>query len=144
MISMPVELEARIREEGEKAYPEECCGFIMGRDEGGSRFGENIMALENAREGNARRRRFRIAADEFIRAEREASAQGRDIIGIYHSHPDHPAFPSEYDRENSLPFYSYIILSVVEGRSGECKSYLLETDRSSFREEAITLSRDLN
>ncbi|MDR1535103.1 MAG: M67 family metallopeptidase [Planctomycetota bacterium] len=141
MIHIRADLEARIREEGEKAYPDECCGFVLGRDEKGGRVAEAVMVLGNAREGIARRRRFRIEADDFVRAENEAFKQGWDIIGIYHSHPDHPAVPSEYDRENSLPFYSYVIVSVAGGRSDECKSYILEDDRTCFREEEITRAR---
>ncbi|MDR2051542.1 MAG: M67 family metallopeptidase [Deltaproteobacteria bacterium] len=134
---IPADIEKRLREEGEKAYPEECCGFVLGHDEKDVRFAEELIVLENARKGSARRRRFSIEADEFMRAEREASVRGREITGIYHSHPDHPALPSEYDKEHALPFYSYVILSVAGGKAGEVKSFVLEADRSSFAEEKI-------
>jgi proteasome lid subunit RPN8/RPN11 len=140
-LNIPAELARRLREEGEKAYPEECCGFVLGRDADGVRFAESLIALDNAREGSARRRRFRLEAEDFLRAEKEATARNLEIAGIYHSHPDHPALPSEYDKEHALPFYSYIILGVAGGKAGEIRSFVLKTDRSSFVEEEIVFDR---
>jgi proteasome lid subunit RPN8/RPN11 len=138
VITLARALEAAIHAEGEKAYPNECCGVLLGtQDAAGVRHVETLLPIDNARESEEQYHRFRIEADDFIRAESEARAQGRDVLGFYHSHPDHPALPSEYDREYALPFYSYIIVSVTKGKAGLLTSWELTLDRSRFVEETI-------
>jgi proteasome lid subunit RPN8/RPN11 len=152
MFKLNVEAEQRIRKEGEKAYPNECCGFLLGARgaEGLSADGEKradyVLTVENAREAGEQYHRFVITPEDFMRAEREAAKQGREIFGIYHSHPDHPAKPSDYDREHALPFYSYLILAVEAGRAGDLTSWELSNDslggdRNQFTEEEITIWR---
>jgi proteasome lid subunit RPN8/RPN11 len=140
MIALKAETERRIREEGEKAYPDECCGFLLGRfnDDGGRR-AETIIPVANAREAEEQYHRFVIRPEDFMRAEKEARRQNRDIIGIYHSHPDHPARPSEYDREQAMPFYSYVIVAVEAGRAAELTSWELADNREQFFEEEATI-----
>jgi proteasome lid subunit RPN8/RPN11 len=140
--------ERRIREEGEKAYPNECCGFLLGaRDAGGAavsggeRRADILLTVENARETGEQYHRFVITPEDFMRAEREAIRLNREIFGIYHSHPDHPAKPSDYDREHALPFYSYLILAVAAGKATELTSWKLAGDRDQFLEEKITIWR---
>jgi proteasome lid subunit RPN8/RPN11 len=138
MILVSGEVERLVRAEGEKWYPDECCGLLLGRiDENGRRRVEDIMPAPNAGQAEERCRRFRIEPDEFMRAEKRARLRGLDVIGFYHSHPDHPAAPSEYDREQALPFYSYVILSVRKGVAAEISSWELSGDRALFNHEKL-------
>ncbi|MDR2850923.1 MAG: M67 family metallopeptidase, partial [Desulfovibrio sp.] len=118
MTELPSDKQHAIRLEGEKAYPGECCGFLLGVFEAtGPRHIVDILPMCNARETEAQHNRFLIAPVDFMRAERHARAAGLEIVGFYHSHPDHPALPSDYDREQALPFYCYIIVSVNKAKA---------------------------
>jgi proteasome lid subunit RPN8/RPN11 len=140
VILLKAEAEKLVREAGEGAYPNECCGFLLGGfSAGGEKQAELVLAVENTREAGERYHRFVISAEDFMRAEREARKLEKEIVGIYHSHPDHPARPSDYDREHALTFYSYLILAVKAGRAGELTSWELNDDRTQFMEERITL-----
>jgi proteasome lid subunit RPN8/RPN11 len=139
MIILGAEAERRILEEGEKAYPDECCGFLLGRQTDGKKQADFVLAVENAGESGEQYHRFVITPEDFMRAEKEAVRQGREVFGIYHSHPDHPALPSDYDREHALPFYSYLILAVEAGKAGELTSWELTDDREQFTEEEIRI-----
>jgi proteasome lid subunit RPN8/RPN11 len=142
VILLRAEAEKRIRQEGERAYPNECCGFLLGPSAtAGEKQADMVRAVENAWEAGERYHRFVITPEDFMRAEREARQQEREIVGIYHSHPDHPARPSDYDKEHALPFYSYLILAVQAGTAGELTSWELHSDRNQFMEEDITLWR---
>ncbi len=90
-----------------------------------------------APERESERNRFLIDPAEVRRVERESRARGLDIVGFYHSHPDHPARPSRYDRDHALPWYSYVIIAVEAGEAGPIASWTLREDRSSFEEEAV-------
>ncbi len=133
----PKALEA-IREHGHQAYPEECCGALLGTAGNGSARVERIARMENARR-DERRRRFVIEPLEYARVERQADAESLSVLGFYHSHPDHPAVPSKYDRENGLPFFHYVVLSVGAGVPGEAASYVLSEDRGAFEREEIRI-----
>jgi proteasome lid subunit RPN8/RPN11 len=109
--------------------------LLGGIEENGVRAVEEIFAVRNAREADARGRRFRMEPEDFLRAERGARKQGRDIVGFYHSHPDHQALPSAYDLDHALPFYSYIIVAVELGKAAELTSWELARDRSGFLQE---------
>jgi proteasome lid subunit RPN8/RPN11 len=145
MIKLNAELEALIRKEGEKAYPNECCGILLGSsselgDESSAEENvivESILPIENAHESGEQYHRFRIEAEDLMRAEKEARKQKLDVVGFYHSHPDHPAKPSEYDKNHALPFYSYIIVSVVKQKAAELTSWKLSPDRREFLEDLI-------
>jgi proteasome lid subunit RPN8/RPN11 len=100
--------------------------------EAGDRRVTAIIGVENAREDGERYHRFVIEPEDFMRAEAEARRMGLDVLGFYHSHPDHPAEPSDYDREHAMPFYSYVIVSVEEGTASELTSWELAADRSEF------------
>ena len=143
MLELPGACDAAIRAEGERAYPNECCGVLLGRQDetvaGGLRHVDEILPIDNAREDGEQYHRFRIEADDFMRAESHARQHGKDVLGFYHSHPDHPAEPSEYDREHALPFYSYVIVAVAGGRAGKLTSWELTPDRSRFEEEAVQI-----
>jgi proteasome lid subunit RPN8/RPN11 len=136
MILLRSEAEKRIREEGERAYPNECCGFLLGTA-GEEKRADRVLPVENAWEAGERYHRFVIRPEDFMGAEKEAAKQGLELVGIYHSHPDHPARPSDYDREQAMPFFSYLILGVKAGRGEDLTSWELEIDRNQFCKEEI-------
>jgi proteasome lid subunit RPN8/RPN11 len=141
MLILTDAVQQEIRLAGERDYPGETCGFILGKTQGnGDRTGDGVLAVRNSREASETYHRFAIAPLDFLRAEREAAQSGRDIVGVYHSHPDHPARPSEYDLEHGLPFYSYVIVSVGDGRAQNLTSWRLQDDRSRFDEEQVLVS----
>lgn len=136
MIVLPEGLARAVREHARGAYPEECCGGLLGVREGERDIVTEVEPLENA-EPEARRRRYRIAPEEYRRLERLAEEKGRLLLGFYHSHPDHPAAPSERDREQALPFFHYLVLSVSSGEPGEMTSWVLSEDRGVFGRETL-------
>jgi len=119
-----------------RAYPEEGCGVMLGRDEGGRRIVDEVMVLENAGE-SSRHNRYVISPEQFLRAERRARDRGVDVVGFFHSHPDHPAQPSAFDLEHAWPYYSYLIVSVTSGRVTDARSWRLSDDRSRFDPEPL-------
>ena len=138
MIELSHETELQIREEGEATYPNECCGVLFGHfTASGDAKVTAILPIENAREAEAQYNRFVITADDSLRAERAAQKLGVDVLGFYHSHPDHPAIPSEYDRQHALPFYAYIIVAVANGQARELTSWQLSNDRLQFTQEEV-------
>ena len=133
-IGLPQELAAVIAEHGEQTYPDECCGVLLGREEGGERVIERLLPIDNQWDAGERRRRFLITPDDILRAEREARRQGLDVLGFYHSHPNAPARPSEFDRENAWPWYTYLIASVRGGTFDELTGWQLRDDRTGYDE----------
>lgn len=129
---------AKIREHARRAYPHECCGVLFGREADGSKFVLEARPLDNARQ-DAPRNRFLITAEDFRRSERYAREQAIDILGFYHSHPDHPARPSDYDREHAWPWFSYLIVSVGQGEPGDITSWELAEDRSAMNREQLDI-----
>lgn len=131
-------LEA-IRSHGQETYPEECCGFLLGQP---TAQGNRVLALsrvENSQQTN-RERRYTIAPADYHAADRAARRQGLDIVGFYHSHPDHPARPSATDlAEATFPGYTYVIVSILAGAPDEVTAWSLAPDRSRFEPEEITL-----
>jgi len=136
-LRMSSALADAIRRHAERTYPHECCGALLGRGDGGARDVSAALPVENQREGEAARRRFLITGEDYRALEREARARHLDIVGFYHSHPDHPARPSDYDRDHALPWYAYVIVSVRAGRGGEMACWVLDDDRAGFSEELI-------
>lgn len=126
-----------IRAHGEATYPEECCGFLLGHPTEDTNVVVALHRAENQREEN-RERRFLITPADYLAASRRADDRGLEIVGFYHSHPDHPARPSQTDLEEAtFPGFTYVIVSVREGRSQEMTAWSLASDRSSFIEEPI-------
>ncbi len=119
-----------------RAYPEEGCGVLVGRDEGARRVVERVVVFENQRE-DSRHNRYLITPEQLLVVEREARHEGLDVVGFYHSHPEHTAFPSAFDLEHAWPYYSYLIVSVTSGRVGEARAWRLATDRSRFEPETL-------
>ncbi|MBX7220190.1 MAG: M67 family metallopeptidase [Blastocatellia bacterium] len=138
MLEITPEQIKSIRSHGEQDYPHECCGLLIGTfDADGRKVSHEIYPISNAREEEAKRNRFLIRPEELLRGERYASSKGLDVIGFYHSHPDHPAVPSGYDLDHAWPTYSYIIVSVRDGRAADVLSWEMETDRSRFNPELL-------
>jgi proteasome lid subunit RPN8/RPN11 len=138
MIALSEEHLTEIRAHGERDYPHECCGLLIGRfEENGRKTVIETYPISNAREEEAKRNRFLIRPEELMRGERYAREREFDVIGFYHSHPDHPAQPSGYDLEHAWPTYSYIIVSVREGHATDLLSWEMEADRSQFNREEI-------
>lgn len=139
MVKLSKEILDEIHVHGEQAYPEEGAGFLLGSD-GEERAVQSIFPLVNSREDTARHNRYLITADDYLKAEMEAERRGLDLIGVFHSHPDHPDRPSEFDREWAQPYFSYIITSVQSGKALESRSWRLVDDRSQFVEEKIQIT----
>ena len=125
-------LRRKIEAEGAAAYPNECCGILIGRDVVGQRLVERLLPGQNVFEADERYHRFSIDPRLQIKAEREAEAEGRVVLGFYHSHPDHPARPSEYDREHAWPFYSYVIVAITKGKPADMTSWVLDDKTNQF------------
>lgn len=134
-----------IRQHGARAYPNECCGALLGLPSADDlKEVRALLSLDNRRQGEAARTRFLVTAEDFRAAEKAARAQGLEIVGFYHSHPDHPARPSEFDREHALPWYSYVVVRVAGGRPQEATSWVLADDRSQFLPEPMRPPLGLN
>jgi len=144
-------LAEKIRAHGAETYPHECCGALLGRDSSAildSDRGKGVPSpareilelfpLVNRRDDSPRNR-FSVTAEDVRAAEKAAAEQGHEVVGWYHSHPDHPARPSEYDRDHAWPWYSYIIVSVQNGVPQEMTSWRLNDDRAEFRPEGIEI-----
>jgi proteasome lid subunit RPN8/RPN11 len=127
-----------IQGHGERDYPYECCGLLIGNfAEGGRKVVTETYPISNAREEEAKRNRFLIRPEELMRGEGYARQKSLDVLGFYHSHPDELARPSQYDLEHAWPTYSYIIVSVREGRAADLRSWEMAEDRSRFNHEEI-------
>lgn len=126
-----------IQENGERHYPEEGAGLLLGTVDQDTRRVTGLIHRANTFEPESRHRRYAIDAREMIEAEDEAERLGVDIVGVFHSHPDHPARPSEFDLAWAMPWYSYVITSVSRGKAVESRSWRLSEDRSAFVEEQL-------
>jgi len=136
MIVLPEALKKLIKEEGENAFPNECCGVIFG-EFGDVKTAAAAQHIINNFDDGEKYHRFLITPEDMMKAELKAREMKADILGFYHSHPDCPAKPSDYDREHALPFYSYVIVSVMGGEAADFKSWELSEDREKFIEEEI-------
>ena len=123
----------KVRRHGEQSYPDECCGALLGSAAGDV---SEAFALSNTTDGE-RRRRFLVGPQEYRQAEARAAETQRELVGFYHSHPDHPAVPSAFDLEHAWPNLSYVIVSVRDGRAAEARSWRLRADRSGYDEEQL-------
>ena len=142
MLEIASEILNQIHAHGENAYPEEGAGFLLGSADGELRQVIAILGLSNAREDTARHNRYLLTAQDYLRGEQEGERLGLDVLGVFHSHPDHPNRPSEYDREWAMPWFSYLITSVQAGRSAESRAWRLVEDRTEFVEEMIIINRE--
>lgn len=136
MILLPERAVDAIELHGSESYGDEACGVLYGRLRLEGKEVLRAQRMTNAREED-RDRRFIVTAEDYRQAEAEASRSGLELLGFYHSHPDHPAYPSRYDLEHAFPFFSYVILSVEKGEPRQLRSFVLSEDRSEFREEPL-------
>jgi len=138
MIQLREANRLEIAAHAERDYPYECCGLLLG---GFGVDGRKLVAetypISNAREEEAKRNRFLIRPEELMVGEKYAARKELEVLGFYHSHPDHPAVPSQYDLEHAWPVYSYIVVSVRAGQVEDLRSWEMECDRSRFNEEEI-------
>ena len=123
-----------IRTHGASTYPNECCGALIGTAEDGLTRVAEVRPLDNVTDEGPRRR-FLVSAADYRAAERHASNAGAELVGFYHSHPDHPAEPSQYDLDHAWPNFSYVIVAVGGGAPQALRSWRLRADRSGFEEE---------
>jgi proteasome lid subunit RPN8/RPN11 len=128
-----------MRAHGERDYPFECCGLMLGSYEDGRKRVVETYSISNAREEEAKRNRFLIRPEELMRGEKYARQKGLDVVGFYHSHPDERAVPSQYDLEHAWPTYSYIVVAVEKGHAADLRSWEMESDRSRFDQEEIVI-----
>ena len=141
MIRLPESAIESIREHGRESYRDEACGAMYGRViRNGNRVDAKdvvrVAPLENAR-ASERHRRFVVTPDAYRKAEAEAARTGLTLLGFYHSHPDHSAYPSAYDLEHAFPFFSYVILAVENAEPQTMRSFVLANDRKEFLEEKV-------
>ncbi|OKH23208.1 hypothetical protein NIES593_10195 [Hydrococcus rivularis NIES-593] len=139
MIRATLEQIQQIRAHAENTYPEECCGLLIGKIEGENKILIEVIATENSWnaeateflsvEAGSKQNRFSIAPEVLFRVQKETRDRNLSIIGIYHSHPDHPAIPSEFDRAIAWQQYSYMIISLSQGRAVEIRSWFLDENR---------------
>jgi proteasome lid subunit RPN8/RPN11 len=144
-----------MKSHAESTYPEECCGLLVGQRSGDTKTLIEVLPTENSwggeaedtfqsSEGSAQRKsskrnRFSIAPIVMLKAQKDARDRNLDIIGIFHSHPDYPAVPSEFDRAIAWQQYSYIIVSVQQGKACDLKSWTLDDDQQFQPEEILTV-----
>jgi proteasome lid subunit RPN8/RPN11 len=135
VIEISKQLLDAIRAHGEETYPEECVGALLGR-KGEPACVLHLERMENIRT-EERRRRYEISPKDYLRIEELATGKSLALLGFYHSHPDHPAAPSAYDREHAFPFFHYLVCAVAEGRGGDVTSWTLSEETGEFEREPI-------
>ncbi len=141
MLTISTSVLHLIHAHGERAYPNEGAGLLLGRAVDGGRSVVDILPIDNQWAADEQTHRFLITPRDMLRGEEAAAARGLDVIGIFHSHPDHVAEPSAFDREWALPWYSYVITSVAQTGALNSRSWLLRDDRTGFDEEPIVTSQ---
>lgn len=133
----------RIRQHGVQTYPHECCGILLGKEENGNKVILDVLPINNARKDSPQNR-YMILPEDLVASDREARKRGLDVLGFYHSHPDHPARPSEFDREHAWPWYTYLIVAVAKGIPQDLTGWLLSTDRTQFLSEELRVTETGN
>ncbi len=138
MLKIKEDLIKEIAREGEEGYPYEICGFILGKIDykNNIREAEEVFQVENQNKERANDR-FEIDPKDYLKVEDYADKKGIQIIGIYHTHPDHPDRPSQTDLMFAQPDMSYIIMSVKNGKASNWRSWELENNQ--FIEEKVEL-----
>jgi proteasome lid subunit RPN8/RPN11 len=131
-LTITAAVDRAIRAHGQETYPHECCGALVGKGDHVT----DVVALPNTTDEGPRRR-FLVRPTDYRDAERRASELGAELLGFYHSHPDHPARPSQYDLDHAWPTFAYIIVAVAQGAAGEMTVWFLKDDRSRFEEGTL-------
>jgi proteasome lid subunit RPN8/RPN11 len=134
-LRLPGALAEEIRRHGEAAYPAECCGALVGRVDGNAKEVVRLEPAVNRRTDDPHR--YLIAPDDLRRLETATLAAGLEIVGYYHSHPDHPARPSAFDADHAWPWYSYLIVRIDRGRGADMASWVLDDERPLMHPESL-------
>jgi proteasome lid subunit RPN8/RPN11 len=136
----------QIQREGVAAYPSECCGAILGIDQNDGavvhRLVRKLEPLKNSFQADEQYHRFSLDPKELIDVEKRAGEAKLNVLGFYHSHPDHPAKPSEYDRTHAWPFYSYVIVEIAGGKPAAMTSWQLDANTEQFVPEEIAAEHE--
>lgn len=127
----------QIKEHAQKDYPYECCGILLGKFENGEKTVTQVLEIVNEKEDENKHNRYLIPSSKILETELYAIKNGLDIVGFYHSHPDHSAIPSAFDVEHALPVYSYLIVSVYDAKAVDFTISVLSQDRAKFEKELI-------
>ena len=127
----------QIKEHAQKDYPYECCGILLGKFSGAEKTVTQVLEITNEKEDENKHNRYLIPSSKILQTELYAIKNGLDIVGFYHSHPDHSAVPSAYDVEHALPVYSYLIVSVYDAKAVDFTISVLSDDRAKFEKELI-------
>lgn len=133
-------LQRQIFEQMETTYPNEGGGFLLGQIEEGALVIADIIQVDNVFAEEEQHHRYAMTPRDWMRLEDEADARGLTLVGYYHSHPDSPAIPSEYDREHALPNFVYIITAVMMARAADMRAWQLRADRSAFVGETLQIT----
>ena len=138
MLKIPEKTLREIYDHTEASYPNECCGLMVGTMSGHTRVVHTFRKCKNL---NTERARDRYEMDplDMLHTEREFENSGWDIVGIYHSHPDHPSRPSQTDTDRAWPDYSYVIISVLKGTVASANSWVLNETERQFYEEPLAI-----
>lgn len=137
MLHIDTSIQNELIRDALRTFPNECCGFLLGRETENNRVIEEIIIVDNSKEGD-KRRRFEITAKDYLQAEQHADEKNLTLLGVYHSHPNHPSVPSEQDRVVAQPFFSYIIVAVKENEFVSLQSWTLN-DNFRFEEEEVLI-----
>jgi proteasome lid subunit RPN8/RPN11 len=137
MIDIATEPWGTMVRHAEKIYPKECCGAMLGRIDGGAKLVTDAVPMENAYAGE-QGDRYELRPEDLLEADRQARARGLDLIGIFHSHPDCDAYFSTTDLKNSCPWYSFVVLSIQDGKFNHANSFLPDLDQTSAEREELT------
>jgi proteasome lid subunit RPN8/RPN11 len=138
-IKLSSALQKRIFEQMEASYPNEGGGFLLGSVRNGVVTIQDITAVENVFEEAEQYHRYAMTPQDWARLEDAAEARGLTLVGYYHSHPDSPAIPSQYDRDHALPNFVYIITSVQAGKAADMRVWRLKADRSAFDADSLQI-----
>lgn len=139
ILEIPQAILERIHAQGELSYPEEGAGLLLGEISENRRRVIEVLTLFNVREDAARHNRYQLSPQDYLKGEEQAERLGMDVLGVFHSHPDHPNQPSEFDRQWAWPNFSYIITNVIRGKAIQSRSWRLTEARSNFIEEMIEI-----
>jgi proteasome lid subunit RPN8/RPN11 len=134
-IVLPKSIAMQIEAEGVRAYPNECCGILIGKEVDGKKRVERLAPMKNVFDAGEQYHRFSIDPLAQIEAEKSADEAGQMVLGYYHSHPDHPALPSEYDRTHVPPwsFYGHIIVAIEKGRPAAMTAWYMDEESEQFK-----------
>ncbi|MCT7586792.1 MULTISPECIES: Mov34/MPN/PAD-1 family protein [Arcobacteraceae] len=137
MIELNKNLMEQINEHAKKDYPNECCGILLGKFEKEKKTVSEVLELSNEREDENKYNRYLIPSKKILETELYALKNGLDIVGFYHSHPNHNAIPSQFDIDHALPVYTYLIVSVYDAKVIDYTVSVLSNDRLKFEKEEI-------